>query len=193
METNESPIPGADAIPADMPDAPHGDVSLEYSLQQFNALVAANTAMTTEISGFGAREQAWTEQVGQMQANIDDLRVAAESAQKVMNDQRKAIAAHESVSKDQADELKFAQDHAATLQRRLDRSLGYLDRVLDDEDGHRAPETRTVAAPRPEVGPALGMIPDAIRANRRASDSDGWISARSASFSEPTATRPRRY
>jgi hypothetical protein len=189
-------IPGAEAIPANMPDAPHGDISLEYNLQNFNALVAANTAMETALADAAIREAALQDENAHLREVINEsLKPAVDALKKATDDQERIIRAQEKKLGEAAGDLQFAHDQRDALQRRLDRSLGYLDRVLDDEDGIHAPQTRTVPAPRPAVGPALGEIPDAVRPDtaRRASMGIDWSPGEIRGFDEPGTARRRRY
>lgn len=160
-------LPGAEAIPADMPNSPHGDMPLEYTLQNFNALVAANTAMETALADALIREGTLQDENTHLREVINEsLKPAIAALTKATDDQERIIRARDKTIEQRDADLQFANDQAATLQRRLDRATGYLDRVLDDEDSIRSGETRTVPAPKPPVGPALGEIPDAVRRDR---------------------------
>lgn len=188
-------MPGAEAIPADMPDAPRGEMPLEYNLQTFNALVAANTAMETEISSLNEKMDLIAQQRDGFKEALDDARGTNRAHLTQIKDLQQADKDRQREIADLNVDLDFAKDTAATLQRRLDRALGYTDRVLDEEDAARAPESRVVPAPRPEVGPALGMIPDPVRRSDKASDRmwDRAMSASSIRFDDGATQRHRRY
>jgi hypothetical protein len=186
-------IPGVEAIPAEMPNAEHGDISLEYNLQNFNALVSANTAMQTEISGAAERETLLREQVAAGAKWVEDLQNSLKRQQAHASEAREIHLETKAERDRLKQEIEFRDNQVVELQRKLDRTQGYLDRVLDEEDGVRAPETKTVIAPRPPVGPALGDIPRAIRR-----DSSGRADMDYAFHAEPirqfdSPERPRRY
>jgi hypothetical protein len=158
---------GMEAIPADMPNAAHGDVPLEYNLQNFNALVSANTAMISE-------NNAAQEKIVHLAQVIDDQRERmAEMSHTAKTYEEHAeryskLAQERKVALDEATtELKFAREEREELRRKLDRMSGYLDRVLDDEDSVRLPETRQVPTIKPAVGPDLDDIPRAVRRTAR--------------------------
>lgn len=179
---NDAPA-GMDAIPVNMPDSPHGDASVEYTLQNFNALVAANTAMQTELGAAAAREAVLEERLAETKHNAEVYEAHAERYSKLAQERKTAL--------DEATaELKFASDQRDELQRKLDRMSGYLDRVLDDEEEARAPETRAMPAPRPTVGPDFENIP---RAERRTRGEAGWSTISAPIRGFDSVERPRRY
>lgn len=189
------PIPGAAAIPADMPNSPHGDVPLEYTLQNFNALVAANTAMETALADNEIQFLALQARIQEMKDTLALQQAHSVEAREAHMDRRDLLSKSGKRVDELTLELDYARKHGAALQRRLDRSLGYLDRVLDDEDGIRSGETRTVPAPKPPVGPALGEIPDAVRRDRsgRTDMPHAFAAAESIRFDDGTVGRRRRY
>jgi len=193
----DKPIPGLEDLPGDIGDSPHGDMSLEYTLQNFNALVSANAAMQTELSAGAAREAELQDQMAHLrEVFAESLKPTIAALTKVTDDQEKLIRKRDEQLERRDADVAFATAQRDTLQRRLDRSLGYLDRVLDDEEGHRAPDTRTVAAPKPPVGPALGEIPDAVRRNARGETDMPFATLRageSIHFDDGTSARRRRY
>lgn len=193
------PIPGAEAIPADMPNAQPGDVSLPYDLQTFNALVAANTAMQTEISSLNEKaalieqqRDSFKESLVEERANTKIYLAQIKDLQSAHGEMSKRF--DEKMAEKDAD-IQFAKDQRDTLQRRLDRALGYLDRTLDEEDALRAVDTTVERAPRPPVGPSLGMIPDAVRRDKHGrTDMDfAYAATDLASPREMQAARRRRY
>jgi hypothetical protein len=188
-------IPGSEVIPDNIPDSPHGDMSLEYSLQNFNALVSANTAMQGEVSSLNVI-------IADLRDRLKDNAHEIAGNEKAYNDLyvergelKKELVALKQKHDNVVEDRNFAREQTAVLQRRLDRSLGYLDRVLDDEDGMRAPDTRAVPAEKPPVGPAIGEIPDAAMPSRRERNySDAEIRPYSvATLSTPEFGRRRRF
>lgn len=161
------PIPGAEAIPADLPNAQPGDVSLPYDLQTFNALVAANTAMQTEISSLNEKAALIEQQRDSFKEALDEERantkVYLTQIKDLQQHDRDRQKAHGEKLEAALADLQFANDQRDVLQRRLDRALGYLDRVMDDEDSRQPPEFTTEQVGKPAVGPAIGQIPDAVR------------------------------
>lgn len=196
-DQHEAQIPGIEAI-SDIPDSPHkeGDIPLEYSVQNFNALVAANTAMQTALADAEMRfadisvhlETRVSENLHLREVIRDSMRPTIESLQKVTEDQETEARRLKKLNEGLNADLTFANAQRETLQRRLDRSLGYIDRFLDDEEAVHAPTAQSVPAPRPDVGPALGMIPDAVRPGR---DEDRWHATASVISSD--RGRHRRY
>jgi len=199
-------MPGMDAIPGDMPDAERGisDIPLEYNLQTFNALVAANTALQTALSDSEIRVSDLTAHLDTRRSENDHLReVIADSLQPSLDKLQKITVDQErennrilKLNEGLNSELTFMTDQRNTLQRRLDRSLGYLDRVMDEEEVANAPTSIPRPAPRPPVGPALGQIPDAIppkSGSRNEEASWRYTTAIPTDTFEGVFGRPRRF
>jgi hypothetical protein len=186
---------GMEAIPAEMPNSEHADISLEYSLQNFNALVAANTAMQTEISAFGEKEAAWRELVDSKDASLKDLRDSLALHQKHSVEARELHIKRQAALDDLQTQFGFVTAQRDVLQRRLDRSLGYLDRVIDQEDEFAAPPTETMPRAKPPVGPAIGEIPDPVKPGRDRGG-DPWMHGepmKISRFEGYAPARMRRY
>lgn len=170
-------IPGTEAIPDDMPNAEHGDMSLEYNMQNFNALVAANTAMTSELAGAQA-------QINLLVANGEEHRDAIVNYEKaiadlrnsrtedradyrVLNetnrDQAKTIKEMAEAHKEMSAKLEYEKDRVNALGLQLERTKGYLDRTLEQDEQYdtasAVPEQR-ISRPR---GPRIGDIPMPVR------------------------------
>lgn len=176
---------GADAPQSELAD---GEMALMYTEQNFNSLAAANTAMQTEISSLLERANEKDQVIQDLRDRIDELRVTNRDYLTQVKD----LQAHDKDMKsrldDAAADVDYHRDNAASLQRKLDRSLGYLDRVIDDQEGSREPEKRTVAPP--PIGPDLGAIPEARRRSRNGIDM--MAIGDSIHFTDP-AERRRRY
>jgi hypothetical protein len=176
-DEHEAQMPGMEAIPADMPNSEPkpGDIPLEYNFQNFNALVSANTAMQTaladaeiRVSELSAHLIAREGEVSHLREVISDsLKPTIDKLQTIVTDQETEAKRLRKLNEGLTSDLTFANEQRETLQRRLDRSLGYIDRFLDVESEGQAPLTQSVPAPQPAVGPNLGSVPDAVRRNER--------------------------
>jgi len=180
----DTQIPGASAIPTDMPDAPHGDMPLEYNLQNFNGLVAANTAMETEIGSLNQIIEDLRDRLSDQRREIDGNERGFAALAKELDAAKKALVAANG-------DAAFMRDQRDVLQRRLDRTLGFVDRVLDEEASLRAPAERKVPVTAPSVGPDIASVPEAVRR-----DEQGRIDMPYAFAGEPLRmvepTEPRR-
>lgn len=179
---------GMDAI-GDIPDKTIEGMPLAYDLQTFNALVAANTAMQTEISSMNERMGLLMEQRDSFKTALADTRSDAQAYLAQIKDLQAADADNRKRMDVLREDFGFATETAAVTQRRLDRALGYLDRTLDEDDRHSAPATHTVPAPRPPVGPNFDGISFPVR--RQAGDNN-WMYATGERV-EPIAGAPRRH
>lgn len=144
---------------ADAPQSEHqeGDIGLMYTEQNFNELAAANAVMQTEISGFAEKEAMWRDRIDEMSKSVDDLRFSVKSAQSLIKDQQQAIDAGKRDLVEAEADRDYQRDLAISLQRKLDRALGYLDSVLDKEEGYREPAT--MKGPLPAIGPDFDDVP----------------------------------
>jgi len=160
-------IPGAEEIPADIPNAPPGDMPLEYNLQNFNALVSANTALIGEVAN-------QAQIIADLRDRIEDMREESKRNDKTFGQFVTREAEWKKEKTILQNDLSFARSQAEQYRRQLDRTQGYLDRVLDEEDRIDAPatETRTVPVERPTVGPDLNNIPQPIHPAHRNQEGD---------------------
>ena len=184
---------GMEAIPADMPDSPRTDTPLEYTLQNFNGLVAANTALETELSAGAERERALNASIVLLHEQLAESRRTAEVYEAHAERYSKLAQERKTELDNQTSDLAYARDEAQELRRKLDRMSGYLDRVLDDEDGMRAPETRQVPALKPMVGPDFDDIPRAVRRNARGDTDMGYAFRGERVMHSDEMPRRRRY
>lgn len=186
MDDNSNPPPaGIDDLPVDLQDSPvkEDEGALAYTLQNFNALVAANTAMQTEISSLTLKVTAAEGESAHLREVIaESLKPAIATLTKVTDDQEKLIQKHEIRARNNESELQFARDQRDVLQRRLDRTMGFVDRVLDEEASLRAPTKREVPTQAPSVGPDLSSIPGAVRRDAEGRDSMSYA------YGEPLRT-----
>lgn len=184
-------IPGAGNVFEEVPQAEHkeGDMALPYNLQTFNELVAANTALQSELAGRDAVIVEKDQIIQDLRDRADELKMSNREYLTQIKDLQQHDKDMKSRLDDAVADVDYHRENAASLQRKLDRSLGYLDRVIDDQEAYREPEKRAVA-PAP-VGPDLGAIPEA---RRRSRNQDGMMMGigDSIRFSDP-AERRRRF
>lgn len=201
---NETPIPGLDAIPADMPNAEEGEMPLHYDVQTFNALVAANTAQQTEISSLNDKIQMLVtagdrdrETIANYEESMGDLQAMRKEDRATINGLHEAIAAHATTIRDQQKAIKeqsyiveHARDHATALSLQLERMKGYLDRTLEqDEQYDKSPAIPEQPILRPR-GPRIGDIAIPMTKAERDLFPDGFPGERSRVH---TAPMPRNF
>jgi hypothetical protein len=178
----EDPIPGLDAIPADMPDAPEGDMPLHYDLQTFNALVSANTAQQTEISSLegkiqmlveaGERDREaianYEESVGDLQAMRREDRATIKLLTETNAEQSKTLKELTAINESHTKSLNYELERSTALNLQLERMKGYLDRTLEqDEQFDKTPAIPEQPIMRPR-GPRIGEIAMPVRESQSA-------------------------
>jgi hypothetical protein len=168
----ETPLPRGAGADAPQSEIQEGHGTLDYTEQNFNALVAANSAMEAEISNLnrllGAKEeelQGVKELMRSAVDNADAWRRQVEAHQRDVREMREGL-------ENERVETQYFRDHAQVLERKLERMKGYTDRVLE-QDASIQPVEKVPAPPRP-VGPAIEDIEPARRRVRQGRDSDGF-------------------
>jgi hypothetical protein len=121
-----TPLPRGEG--ADAPQSPHGDgkMPLEYTEQNFNMLVAANTAMQSEIAGKDAI-------IADVRERLDDMRRELKNAERAYSTIVSELGEAKSQRQAGDEERMYERRRADALARRLDRALGYIDRVNDSD------------------------------------------------------------
>jgi hypothetical protein len=191
---------GMDAIPSGMPDAPHSDAQLAYDLQTFNALVSANTAMTSELAGLNTividlRDRLKDEKSAREASGIafSEMSNRYDDVCKAMTEQRKD--AEKALTTAREDAI-FQRKTISALEQRLQRTFGYVDRVLEQEQSYEKAPAIEARPMVPAKGPAVSDIGMPVRDNTRANAAANWdpISAsRAYDFGGGTYDTPRRY
>lgn len=187
-----------DALPrgagAEIPQSEigEGNGSLKYTEQNFNALVAANTALQSELAGAQALLSTVTAERDRAIETAERTLRVAETGQKSLQAAQAEIKELREALDNERTELTYFRDHAVVLEKQLERIKGYTDRVLDEEA--RIGEPVKVAAPAAPIGPDLGSIAPAQRRARAGRDAMDWSigelrTARLQPAHEPT----RRY
>lgn len=169
METTDNALPRGAGADAPQSEIQEGHVPLNYTEQNFNELVAANTAMQTEIASHETLVGALRAQIENLTEALADSRESGRAYLTQIKDLQQADRDSRKRVDEANNEATYQRERADESQRKLDRALGYIDAGLDaklehkDRDG--APQ---IGSP---VGPDLMSIP---RAYRRYAD-DGAI------------------
>jgi len=167
----ETPLPRGEGADAPQSTLANGDMALMYTEQNFNSLVAANTAMETELSSLMRRLADKDETMASLRNTIDFMAKASEKHEETVFELKRN---HDKIVKgleEERGEHAYTKQLLAGEQRRTERAKGYLDRVLDEQGAYAAPQTETVTIPPAPVGPRLGDIYDPPRPTRHDSDS----------------------
>lgn len=203
MGTTEDPIPGLEDIPADIPNAPEGEMPLHYDVQTFNALVAANTAQQTEISSLESKIQMlietgerdreaianYEESLGDLQAMRREDRATIKLLTETNAEQSRTLKELTAVVEAHTKNLRYELERSTTLNLQLERMKGYLDRTLEqDEQFDKTPAVPEQPILRPR-GPRIGGIPMPVRDTERA---PYWDAHEIAMQATAGARRPSR-
>lgn len=141
-EADAVQMKGLDAIPLDMPNSEPGDMRLEYSLQNFNALCAANTAMEATINDLERLVEEVRARVGEQAGTITMM----ESLIGKIDDEK--TEARQRCARVELEKIA-AEDRAIRVEMQLQRALGYLDRCHHEEamklpNAEREMQTRNI-------------------------------------------------
>lgn len=203
MTNDDNTITGTDAIPNDLVDSPHGEMPLEYTLQNFNALVSANTAMTSELANLNTiivdlRDRLKDETEARKTSGIafSDMSKRYDEVCVALTEQR--TAAESKIDDLRNDGLHYRKTISA-LEQKLQRTFGYVDRVLEQEQSYEKQPSIEAKPMVPVKGPAVNDIVMPQKPSRSrgatAGDPDYGFTAVRAFSSEPSIPFevPRRY
>lgn len=168
----DTPLPRGAGADVPQSDIQPGHGSLDYTEQNFNALVAANSAMEAELNTIRDVIASATRELEQGKeamraagANADAWRRQCEAQGSAAREYREAV-------ENERVELQYFRDHAQVLERKLERMKGYVDRVIEQDLS--CGEPRSVEAPPRPVGPALDDIVPAVRRSGKLSADGNW-------------------
>lgn len=167
----EQAKPPASAAPSAMegsvfdavPQSEHkeGDMALPYTLQTFNELAAANTALLSELAGRDAVIVEKDAIIAQIRDHNKDLKDENERHEKAWNKLTKELSTAQGLWGDEKDSHAHTKRLLDAANQRVARASGYIDRVLDDEvrldPPLKMPDRPMPPAPK---GPALNDIWD---------------------------------
>lgn len=187
-------IPGAGRVFEEVPQAgpkPAG-MSLEYSLQTFNELAAANTALQSEVAGLMNVAKEKDVIIADLRERLGEVKEVNAKLEKSWYDQQKLTRAAQEELADANGELRHMRELVAAERRRTERAKGYIDRFLDEEQ-RLEPQATTpshpIAAPK---GPDLGSILDPIPPISERDDKANWMMG-VARARDDHYVAPRRY
>jgi hypothetical protein len=172
-----------EANPNNPPPATSVDPTLEFTIENFNALVAANTSMETEISNMNVL-------VADLRDRIADLRQSAANAEQGFSTLAKELSEVKALAVERRYDRDYERDRATALQRKLDRSLGYIDRIVD-QDQTVVDEEGKPQFPQ-NIGPDLSGVVEPVRHGPR-TDGAAWASAMDLSPGLAASLRSAEY
>lgn len=138
-----------------------GSMPLYYTEQTFNELVAANTALMSEVAGRDALLTEKDELIFSLRERIDDFRQENERLENSWNEVNKHVKAADAAMQDLHERNGFLHEQLAVERQRTERAKGYIDRFLDEEERDAEPASLTPQpVPPAPRGPDLNAIRD---------------------------------
>lgn len=191
------PLPRGAGAEAPQSEPKPGDIPLMYTEQNFNQLVAANTALMSEIAGRDELLKEKDELIFTLRERIDDFRRENEKLEKSWNEATKLVKAGDTALENQHERNAHLRECLVAERLRTERAKGYIDRFLDEEQrlDPAVPAPVQPVQPAPK-GPDLGSIQDPHPpfARNQAGDREAIFSMRSATISHDSMFHaPRRY
>lgn len=193
----EVPLPRGAGADAPQSETKPGDIPLMYTEQNFNQLVAANTALMSEIAGRDELLKEKDELIFTLRERIDDFQANTRRLEKELSDSKKSDAANMEVLAEKAKRIEYLGDLLVAQKLRTERAKGYIDRFLDEEQRLDPAVPAPVQPVQPAAkGPDLGSIQDPHPpfARNQAGDREAMFSMRAATMSRDSIYHaPRRY
>jgi hypothetical protein len=156
--TLNTPLERGEGADAPQSELSEGGMPLLYTEQNFNELVAANSALISELAGRDAALALREEYIVDLRDRLKDTQARLEKAEAAYDKASKEIKAANVALEDHAERNAWLRECIATADKRTERAKGYIDRVLDDEVRLSPQVSETRPAPRDPIGPDLSGI-----------------------------------
>jgi len=192
-ELHSTPLPrgeGADAPQSDLAD---GKGALYYTEQNFNELVAANTAMTSELAARDAVIAEKDQIIADLRDRNADYKRENERHEQAFDRGLKEVGETRKKLSDEMEAHAYTRSLLEAANRRVERASGYIDRVLDDESRLDDAPKETRPLPKDPIGPDLRGIYDPRPPRRQDSDNAFSFEGAVARTAYHAPLRERRY